>query len=779
AIERFEAAVSEWNEQENNVWNDVKNLADPKKAESSKRAEYFIARSKFLLDVFEGNPMTSQIDEQQEFSLTLSQKYEENGEEICTNKIDDNNNEKIDCADNLCSGQVCGTQTITEGNDTREEELYCISGTCQALQITTKTAEPVCGNKICEENEEATCSQDCVTCPVYENKECAGDLVDTGYDSNHCALEPVCVISNQGVCTEDSQCPQPLCAKASCVEGQCINAELKECIPAQCIEGETKTKICDASTIIISRCVKGNWEETDQTCPVLATTPPIKTTTQTTPTTPQTTKACSVKSDCGGDSNACVAGQCTTLTKKIIPLTEKTLAQDTKINGISVTGQIISITSEGIGLTSEGITSIIGENPDLTTPPQEYKRPTTLPEDAGGSFLTGVAREENTQEEVGDFVPSQTIEEVEILAVTEGLSDEFRATGVCKTTNGETESYLKFTGGGEIFSDINYLLNQYQTGGAEWTNFELENLLEQRRILEESFNLDFVKWFFNDYLTENAENWEQAEDPINDLYNQLVENQMQIAYAMESAGIIELETYNPITIDYETEYGSLHYSEPIGLVRLPGMQTSVKILSPEIKLFILPNQEFIIREQEKAMNQKTFPGSEVTAIQRTLSKGLTPEEKTAVSQDQELVKELEALSSQTIDGILDIKISVEDSEKIVYNLYVTIDGSKIRAQPLLPGETPLTDAEITIPFADFYSLIQKSMEHSYIQKSPWNEGKGLFERINDAIGSISLYFNTNGFMNSIKISSKTIPEGEIRSAFKQIFFIVEDNSKRK
>ena len=790
-MERLEVMNEVWDEKSNNVWEEVKNLPNPKIAEANKRTENFLGRNQFFNSLFEGLPAETSYYEQQEYEKILTQVLNDGGEEICNNKIDDNANEKIDCSDDLCTGQICGEETITktENNETKEEvrQLYCMAGTCKAKEDEAEVVGPVCGNKICEEGENDVCD-DCRTCTIYPPIECSGNLIFSGEDANSCPLEPVCINEKTSSCTANADCIAPLCGGVECVAGECKTTSLEECKQTQCIDGEEKIIDCSSGDKIISEaCSNGVWEKTNKEClssePAVnpndnqgagaasssidsVTSSNVNSGASESVSIVSNQKVCNSKRDCGGD-NVCKEGQCVA-----VPINAKTKPSLTATTQEPITG--IDFTGNAISISASGITGLLETS---GIPPKDFEKPINA--DGGSSSpLTGVAREEKIAEIVNTFEKEKEEQAITFSPSFEDLlpqeKEVFAAKGICKTSRGKTESLLTFSGGGESFSAISSLQSKYQEGGAEWCNFELGNLLEQRNKIELSFNNDFAQWFFEEHLAKSADNWEQKEKPIEEIFWKVVENQMQIAKMMECSGIRELSQYNPIQINYASNFGSLEYLEAVEVVKLPGMTQEVMIITPNIKLRILPEKKFIVNELEKAMKTYSFMGSSETASERARLGGLTAQEKQLIFENDDLVNKINELSSNYKDGKTDLQISIQEGEEVIYNLYARISGEDIKAQPMPPEETPSTDVKITIPFSEVYDLLKKSMEHTYERKAPWNDGLNIAERAKSITNWISMWINTNNFMNSITV----LPEkqsGDVKDLIKRIFFIIEEN----
>src|SRR3989339_747611 len=226
----LQALNNAWNDKSNNVWEDVKSLF-----------ELFVER----------------------------------GEEICDNLEDDNNDGFLDCADKQCSGKVCGTmnEEIIEGNESKsiERNLYCISNICQLKEEEFEKKEAICGNNICENGEFELCSEDCLSCPVYDAISCQGKLVVSGEDSNGCLLPAIC-IDEKETCNSNDDCVQPLCGASNCIKndegiGRCEITELTECKENVCNDGEKSIEKCfNGQELVTSICSEGLWVSLNVEC---------------------------------------------------------------------------------------------------------------------------------------------------------------------------------------------------------------------------------------------------------------------------------------------------------------------------------------------------------------------------------------------------------------------------------------------------------------------------------------------------------------------------------
>ena len=341
-----------WNEKSNNVWQEIegqykvdfesmtqeereecsKNYCWIKKDQERKIAEEALKdknheeRKQFFLNLFSGYDKKESYSSQEQWEKRLFEEFKEFGEEMCSNNIDDNDNQQIDCAEQQCGGKVCGSEKISildENGQTIEQtrDLYCIASSCQAKIETLEIIGPVCGNNICEENETETCSSDCAICKSHEAVACEGKVIFSGEDSNSCPLAPICLIEKL-TCETDNDCIDPLCGDSSCMEGQCQLLQLTECREAECIDGEEKRISCNSGDKLVSEiCMEGQWRETGLECPT------AEPATEVSNEIPETQEeiisepiteevvgnACTARTDCGNDNDVCSNGICVTL----------------------------------------------------------------------------------------------------------------------------------------------------------------------------------------------------------------------------------------------------------------------------------------------------------------------------------------------------------------------------------------------------------------------------------------------------------------------------------
>ena len=338
----------------------------------------------------------------------------------------------------------------------------------------------------------------------------------------------------------------------------------------------------------------------------------------------------------------------------------------------------------------------------------------------------------------------------------------FFAGGGCRTSQGETGGNIWFSGWGDPFDQVEPLKRQYwEEGEEDWCKHDLENLRKQRREFEKGFTEEFVVWFFEDYLTNSAEDWEQHVSGIFELYWNNVDNIMQTAHRLQCLGIDEMTDYNLIDVEYETEYGSLHFWEEMKTAKIPGVEETMTVVTPYMKVWIFPNKEFFKYEMQQAMINHEFPGPPEKKMEREREGGLTEEEKERIRQDEAFMRAIEKIVSK-YDGNLDLTVEFKDYEtnEVVFNLYVQINEEDIVTfEPMLPYEVPEKDVTIELDFEKIYELIlstEKDMRGEELESPPWDE-RARTGGIKQITNGIKMYFKIRELINSAVVSP---PEAE-------------------
>jgi hypothetical protein len=357
----------------------------------------------------------------------------------------------------------------------------------------------------------------------------------------------------------------------------------------------------------------------------------------------------------------------------------------------------------------------------------------------------------------------------------------FQVGGGCREEQGESEGYVWFGGWGDPFERIQGLKEQYYTGGGtDWCKQDLENLVRQREEFEKGFNQNFAQWFFEKYLANSAEEWNQAQSGIYEVYWNNVDMQRQFAERMscvEENNIEQIMDVNLINIEYETEFGKLEYWEEIKEVEMEWMDEKVTIISPYMKVWIFPSEEFIKYEMQVAMEKGEFPGPSEEKVERENEKGLTDEEKEMMREDEDFMKLIRKISDEYA-GNADIAFQVVDkeSEEVVFNLHVQINEENIiEMVPMLPKELPAQDITVQLDFEKLYDLInfgEKEMRGAELESPPWDH-QPRSGAIKGIVNGINMYLKVRSLINSADVTPSS-ERKEVKDVMKFLMNMMGD-----
>jgi hypothetical protein len=327
-----------------------------------------------------------------------------------------------------------------------------------------------------------------------------------------------------------------------------------------------------------------------------------------------------------------------------------------------------------------------------------------------------------------------------------------------------TNGYIWFGGWGDPYGELEKLKRKYYEfgGGEDWCQHEIDNLIKQRQEFEKGFNQEFAVWFFEKYLPNSAEEWKAAVSGIFELYWANVDNQMRLSHTMqclEKNDVTEIMDINLISIEYETEYGKLEYWEELKTVNIPGMDGEVTVVSPYMRVWIFPSKEFIKYEMQQGMENGELPGSPEEKMERKNQGGLTEEQKEQVRNDEQAMERIRG-TAERYGGSLDFVIQFKDYEtnEVVFNMFVRINEQVImEVTPMLPEETPETDATVEMDFALLYDMIytmEKDMMGNHLESPPWDRKIRPIQKIKDMGNGIKMWNRMRKLKNSAIITPK-------------------------
>ncbi len=894
-----------WNEKANDIWKEVESkfridfesmTEDERKecqedycwikveqerrnAEKELRNKNYEERTEFYLELFSEYEKKEFYYEQEEWEKRLVEEFKEFGEEMCSNNVDDNNDEQIDCSDSQCGGKLCGygTVIITDGAETREEkiELYCIAGACQAKEEIIKQEAAVCGNHVCEENEQESCIEDCTSCLQYETLKCAGDVTFSGKDEKGCPLEPICLLEKIS-CEGNDDCTDHLCGDASCVEGTCQIIEITECKEAECVDGEEKIQHCGSGEkIIAEKCVESLWRETGVECEIIL------------PAEEETIEEevagdkCVVKTDCGNENDVCSNGKCVTLPQTIgfeqeeleneieeeevmeSPREEtQTEQEETEASQeIPETEREEPITGKAIffffrSLASKmGITGLVEEETieeenflgEENNPQEEGEQQAQVDyplreeerddkEEREKDERREREREEKERrenecrercdrecydreirpctedciwEECGNELEcniDETKVSCENKCETERNLDScenecsekclageetwveperkehkqekfvFTVGGSCRVAQGRTESFIWFGGWGDDFNDFHLIKNKYYArGGGDWCEEDLENLIKQRKELENSLDEEFARWFFEKYVVNSADEWEKHISGIFELYWRDVDIAKQTAERVQCLGGNSLPEYNLINFEYKTDYGSIKFWEEVKTAKIYGDGRESQIISPYMKIWLFPSRDFFKAEMKKSMEERRLPGPPEEENRNTLSE----EEKRGLRQDDEFMERIKSFNEDYGENLV-IQFKDFDTNEIVFNVYMRINEEElIYFEPMPPSEIPAENVKAELDVNKLLDIIEyEESGRVELESPPWDKKPREGNFVKRATDGARIYFMFRGLMNSLIVTPESA-KADALSFVRNFFEVVMRGDKQE
>lgn len=363
----------------------------------------------------------------------------------------------------------------------------------------------------------------------------------------------------------------------------------------------------------------------------------------------------------------------------------------------------------------------------------------------------------------------------------------FRVGGSCRSStsenNNDNNGFIYFDGWGDDFRNFHEVKNKfYKNDHNDWCKWEIENLIKQRIELEEGFNYEFAKWFFEDYLANTAEDWETHQSGIYELYWRDVDLSRQLAERLTCLGKTDIrDIYEPnlIRFNYTTEYGSIEFWEELKTVdsrEIGGgrnMDKEITLISPYMKIWLFPPEEFIKSEMKQAMQNHEFPGSPEEKLDREKEEGLTEEEREEIKQDKKFMKKLRKVLKD-YNGNIDSAIEFRDSNgEVVFNLLVNINEEDIMTfEPKLPEDIEKKDVTVTLEYERLYDLIYTSemeMRETRIESPPWDPAPREFkETFNDIKNGVKMFFKVRAMVNSAVVTPESA-EDDAKELFKLFF----------
>lgn len=313
---------------------------------------------------------------------------------------------------------------------------------------------------------------------------------------------------------------------------------------------------------------------------------------------------------------------------------------------------------------------------------------------------------------------------------------------------GQVDPYLEFHAWGEQFSEIEMLKSQLEKQqGEQWCKWRLENMKKERQELEQSFNQQFLKWFFEEYVTAEPENWDKHIGGIFKTYWEFVDNSRETHNMLGCTGIEEWPSeYKPIELEYESEFGHVKFWEE--MKELDGRA----ILTPYMQIWIFPPEEIIKQEFLKAGKEGFLPGP---PEERKGREGPTPNEIKEMRENSEIMEIINDYS-ESFGGSADFLITIDDNGEGIYSAVLTINPDvlmEVKPAKQFAGEP---DVSVTIDFKFLYSIISSVEKGMQTESPPWDNKPRMKEGFKGVVDKAAMASKVIGAFTTGNIKVKPI-----------------------
>jgi len=290
---------------------------------------------------------------------------------------------------------------------------------------------------------------------------------------------------------------------------------------------------------------------------------------------------------------------------------------------------------------------------------------------------------------------------------------------------GKVDTYIGFEAWGEDFENINAISRYLDTNNKGWCKTELEHLAKERKELERSMNKEFLRWFFEDYVNKDTQNWEKHISGIFDMYWKFVDNSRRTAEQLRCLGMSEFPAaYQMISepVEYDTPLGKVKFWEE----KKHADEFGMELLSPYMQIWIFPPKEFIKEEMRKAAKEGRMPGPEGE------QPGPTQAEQAEIRNDpgaMEFITEL----SEKYGGSADAVITFMDGDERLFNMLIKINPKNLIT--VKPTDQVPSDVDVmaTIDFDFLYGIISTVEKRMQTERPPWDKDFKMRDGIKEAM----------------------------------------------
>jgi len=353
----------------------------------------------------------------------------------------------------------------------------------------------------------------------------------------------------------------------------------------------------------------------------------------------------------------------------------------------------------------------------------------------------------------------------------------FTVGGSCREIQGKEEGSIWFGGWGEGFDDFHLVKNKYflAGGGNDWCERDLENLIRQRKELEQSLNSEFARWFFEQYVANSADEWQNHVSGIFDLYWRDVDLSRQMAERLRCLDRTDAPSGNLINFKYESDYGSVEFWEEVKSAKLEGFEEDIEIISPYMKVWLFPSRDFFKREMQRAMKQHLMPGPAEKQIEKR--NGPSEEEKERLREDEGFMEFIREFNGKYGENLA-VQFKDINTGEVMLNIYVRLNEKELLYfEPMLPEEMPDVGFSIVLNSEKLLDIVEFGESgHVELQSPPWDQQSSV-GFVENVVDGAQMYLKFRALMGSMQVTPESA-EGDAKRFMREFFGLVMGDDDR-
>ena len=325
---------------------------------------------------------------------------------------------------------------------------------------------------------------------------------------------------------------------------------------------------------------------------------------------------------------------------------------------------------------------------------------------------------------------------------------------------------LGFHAEGKRFEQVQWYQEVMEQFERQWCEFKLEDLTKEREKLQENYNLEFLAWFFEEYVNSEPDRWDDYSGGIYDVYHRFVENSDATNRQLRCLNLNKFPSeYELIDeIEYESEYGYLKFWEEKAVL------DGVEIFSPFMQIWVFPPKEFVKENFRTSMEKGVMPGPPGEE-----KPGLSPAEIKEAKQDKKFMKEITDISDE-FGGSADFLITINDDEEILYRAMLTINPEIIFNFEIKNIDRE-PDVTISVDFDFMHGIIETIEQERELERPPWDEKPRIGKMIKGAIDKGKMLAKLTGAIATGKI--KVSPLSQVGKVTQVLGFMFDQGPKEK